>query len=127
MTGKNWLFLKWVLAILVGEIALVFFTTIAQEVLYNGISYRTSSTFELIGGGAATFIASVLAGFVASLVLSGKKLIPLVISILIAAETTALVVLNKTSDPLWFDFLAGGTLILGVWLGYLWGTRRRSF
>ncbi|MEW2922767.1 hypothetical protein AB1A65_14940 [Muricauda sp. ANG21] len=108
-----------VLAIIGGEIALIIFATIAQEVLFNGISYTTSSFSEIVFGGLATFIAAILAGAVARLIIHGKiNLVPLGISVLITLEMTYLIVTGKTGDPIWFDILAGGSLIAGVWLGF---------
>lgn len=108
-----------VLAIIGGEIALIIFATMAQEVLFNGISYTTSSFSEIVFGGLATFIAAILAGTVARLIIHGKiNLVPLGISVLITLEMTYLIVTDKTGDPIWFDILAGGSLIAGVWLGF---------
>ncbi|MFC4219380.1 hypothetical protein [Flagellimonas marina] len=106
-------------AIIGGEIALIIFATIAQEVLFNGISYTTSSFSEIVFGGLATFIAAILAGVVARLIIHGKiNLVPLGISVLITLEMTYLIITDKTGDPIWFDILAGGSLIAGVWLGF---------
>lgn len=108
-----------VLAIIGGEIALIIFATMAQEVLFNGISYTTSSFSEIVFGGLATFIAAILAGVVARLIIHGKiNLVPWGISVLIILEMTYLIITGKTGDPIWFDILAGGSLIAGVWLGF---------
>ena len=113
-------FFKTFLAVLVGEIALVLLTTLAQEVLFNGISYSESSQAELIFGGLATFIAAVLAGYIAALIGGLKNSWPhLIISVLIIIEMSYLISNDLTKDPLWFDMLAGFSLILGVWIG-LW-------
>lgn len=107
------------LAALSGEIAVVLFTTIAQEVLFDGIDYYTSPNVELIIGGMATFIAAILAGCVASLVVKNKTHWPhAIISVLIVVEMTYLISAGKTSGPLWFDVIAGLSLIIGIWVGY---------
>ncbi|HMB63167.1 MAG TPA: hypothetical protein VKN36_08855, partial [Eudoraea sp.] len=72
--GKIWV--RIILAAVIGEIALVLLTTVAQEVLYNGISYYTSSSSDLIFGGLATLIAAVLAGMVASAIVRGQDYWP---------------------------------------------------
>ncbi|GAB5401076.1 MAG: hypothetical protein Aureis2KO_26610 [Aureisphaera sp.] len=108
-----------VLAIIGGEIALILFATLAQEVLFNGIRYTTATNLELLFGGMATFVAAMLAGMVARLI--SKKYnfaVPLGISLLITAETSYLISVNFTNDPIWFDIMGGFSLILGVWLGY---------
>ena len=108
-----------VLAIIGGEIALIIFATIAQEVLFDGISYNSSPMSEIVLGGLATFIAAILAGVVARLIIRDKiNTVPLGIAGLISLEMSYLIVTGKTGDPVWFDFLAGGSLILGVWLGF---------
>lgn len=110
----------WILlAVLIGEIALVMLTTIAQEVLFDGIDYYTSTHFDLIIGGLATFVASIIAGCVAALAIKNKNHWPhSIISLLIVAEMTYLVSTAKISDPLWFSFISGLYLIIGIWAGY---------
>jgi hypothetical protein len=116
-SGKKILYI--ILATLIGEIALVLFTTVAQEVLFDGISYNTSSQFDIVFGGLATFIAAILAGVVATLIVKGKSRWPIfIISIVIVIEMTYLMVSGILTDPIWFDTLAGLSLILGIWLGY---------
>ncbi len=107
-----------VLATVIGEIALVLLTTLAQEVLFGGISYNTSSNFDIIFGGLATFIAAVLAGVITSKIAGHSTYWPhIIISFLITAETIYLIASDQTNDPIWSDALAGLTLILGIWLG----------
>jgi len=106
-------------AIIVGEIALIILTTIAQEVLFNGISYSSSSRSTLIFGGAATALAAVGAGFLARLVKKTYSIIvPIGMSVFIITEMTFLITSDRTGDPVWFDIIAGSSLIIGVWLGY---------
>jgi len=116
MKTKN--IIRIILAILGGEIALILLTTIAQEVLFSGIRYNSSSNFELVFGGLATFAAAVLAGFIAHLIKAKNKIIPLVISLIIITETTYLISINLSKDPVWFDAIAGASLIIGVWMGF---------
>lgn len=117
MSIKKLLFI--ILAILGGEIALILFTTIAQEVLFDGISYQNSPLFDIVFGGLATFIAAILAGVVARLIIKTPiKVVPLAISIIITTETIYLIYAHVTTGPLWFDLLAGAALIVGIWLGF---------
>ena len=111
--------LKTIVAIVIGEIALVLLTTLAQEVLFDGISYTQSSQKDLILGGIATFLAAVLAGWVAALIGGKNNWWPhLFISVIITIEMTYLISKGLTKDPIWFDVLAGLSLIFGVWLGF---------
>lgn len=115
---KNSVF-RIILATVVGEALLVLLTTVAQEVLFDGISYSTSSDFDIYVGGFATFVAAVLAGMAASLIVKGQNHVPqIIITFLISAETTYLIVAGKTTDPIWADALAGLSLVVGVWLGH---------
>lgn len=108
-----------VCAILGGEIALILFATIAQEVLFNGITYNTSSMSEILFGGLATFVAAILAGLAARLIIKYyEKVVPIAISIIITVEMTYLINTNKTGDPAWFDIMGGLSLIIGIWLGF---------
>jgi hypothetical protein len=108
-----------ILATVVGEIALVALTTVAQEVLFNGINYYTSPFSDILLGGLATFFASVLAGGIASLIVRGRSYWPHVfISVIIIAEMTYLMTTGALTSPIWFDTLSGFSLIVGIWLGH---------
>jgi len=117
MKTKN--IFKIALAVLVGELALILLATLAQEVLFDGIRYNTSSMFDLFFGGLATFLAAVGAGYLARLVVKEPKYaVPIALSVIISIEMTYLIVTNKTGDPVWFDVLGGSSLIFGIWLGF---------
>ena len=64
-----------ILATVVGEIALILLTTFAQEVLFDGISYLYSSNFDIYVGGFMTFLAAVVAGMIAALIVKGQSVI----------------------------------------------------
>ena len=69
-----------VLAIIGGEIALILFATVAQEVFFHGLRYHSSSTFDILFGGLATFTAAVLAGVVARMIIKDEiKIVPIAI------------------------------------------------
>jgi hypothetical protein len=98
---------------------LIVLTAIAQEVVFDGISFATSGKSTLVLGGMLTFVAAILAGMIARI--AGRlynKNIAIVISILISIEMTYLISAGITGDPIWFDVLAGMSLIVGIWLGY---------
>ena len=108
------------LATLAGEIVLILLTTVAQEVLVNGVYIESSSVDDLILGGIATLIAGIISGIVASSIggkLNNKPHI--FISILIGIETLYLISSGKaTNNPLWFDIISGIALIISIWVGY---------
>ncbi len=108
-----------ILAAVLGEITLILLTTLAQEVLFDGIDYYASSMSEIVFGGMATFMAAVLAGMVAAVPVKAMSRIPqLIISIIIVLETTYLMASGSLNGPGWFDLLASGSLIIGVWAGH---------
>jgi hypothetical protein len=107
-----------ILAAVPGEFALIILTTVAQEVLFNGIDSNTSPKFDLVLGGMATFIAAVLAGLLASIIVKGNSLTPhWIISVLILIEMTYLITTGVLTGPLWFEILSGFSLIVGVMAG----------
>lgn len=117
MLNTTWL--RTALAIILGEIALILLTTVAQEVLFDGIRYHTSTWSVLIFGGLATFLAAVTAGWIARVVARKyRSVVPAVISLIILVETSYLIIKQVSGDPLWFDILAGLSLVIGIWLGY---------
>ena len=110
-----------IFALLAGEITLILLATVAQEVLFDGIRYLSSSKTELFWGGLATFAAAIIAGMTARLVIKDPKhIVPSGISFLIITETTYLTISDKTGDPWWVDALAGFSLIIGIWIGFYW-------
>jgi hypothetical protein len=110
--------LRIIFSIIIGELVLVIATTIAQEVLFDGISIA-SPLPVIIFGGLATFAAAILAGFAARIILNQTyPIVAMIMTLLIILETSYLILADKTSDPVWFDCLAAASLILGVWLGF---------
>ncbi|TVZ59478.1 hypothetical protein NA63_2013 [Flavobacteriaceae bacterium MAR_2010_105] len=107
------------IAIVVGELLLVLLTTLAQEVLVDGVHLYKSSLADMIIGGGATLLAGAVSGFTAAFIAGQSVKIPhAIISILIVVETTYLILSNKVSGPLWFDIISALLLIGSVWVGY---------
>lgn len=107
------------LAALAGEFVLVGLTTLAQEVLFDGIDYYTSSLSDIFLGGLATFLAAVLAGVIAAIIVRGRTPLPhLIISLLIVLEMAYLITSGLLPGPVWFDLLSGLGLIIGIWTGH---------
>jgi hypothetical protein len=113
-----------VLAVVLGYLTLILLTTLVQETLLGGVSYHHSTTAILIVAGLLTPLASVVAGFVTAAI-AGRWLfihnVPMAIAI--AVETTVLYTTGRVDGPLWFEALAGGTLIAGAFAG-AWLFRR---
>ncbi len=117
--GKGKRIARIFLAVIAGEAALVLLTTVAQEVLFNGIDYYTSSRSDMILGGLATLLAAVIAGAIAAIIPKDRIHIPpLVISMIILLEVSYLYTAGILTGPLWFDVLSGLSLVAGIWMGY---------
>lgn len=105
-------------AVAAGYILLVLLSTLVQEAWLGGVSYRASSLTTLILAGVFTPVAGIIAGYVtASIARRRPFLHALPICLAIAVETTVLYRTGKVDGPLWFEALAGATLIGGVILG----------
>lgn len=117
MNTKIWL--RMIGAIIAGEIALILLTTFAQEVLFNGINYNTSTWAAIIFGGLATFLAAVGAGWIARQVAKAdRKIVPIVISLIICTEMVYLITQKIVTGPLWFEVSAALSLVVGIWIGF---------
>ena len=117
---RRWVYraLLILIAVILGELVLVLGTTFAQEILVDGVHWETSGTSDLVLGGTATVLAAILSGIVAYATVRKRSAIPLVIlSILVIAETTWLIVTGRTTNPLWFSITAGFSLVAGFWAG----------
>jgi len=111
--------LRTVVGIIVGEFSLVILTTIAQEVLVDGVDWQTSSQIDLAIGGVATGLAGVLTGIIASCIGGKNNPWPVrIISVLVAVETTYLIVSGKSGSTLWFSIVSAVALIVSIWIGF---------
>lgn len=123
---KNIVFIT--LAIITGFVSLTLFTTIAQEVIFDGISFTNSPLPTLLTGGSLSVLGAILAGGLAKLVYPPYKIIvPVIISLFIVADTANLVLNNVTVDPAWFDIAAGSGLVIGIWVGYYYTGKWRQY
>ena len=92
--------------------------TMVQEWWFGGVSYRKSATLVLIAAGFLTFLCAVAGGWLAGWI-AGRHPVRhgLVMSAMVAAETTWLITSGRTTDPVWFDTMAAGSLVVGLLLG----------
>lgn len=105
-------------AVAAGYILLVLLSTLVQEAWLGGVSYRDSSLKTLILAGIFTPVAGVIAGYATATIARRRPFLhALPICLAIAVETTVLYRTGKVDGPLWFEALAGATLIGGVILG----------
>lgn len=110
--------LRGLAAIVLGEATMVVLITLVQESLFGGVSFTKSGGGVLLVSGALTFLAAVLGGFVAGWIARGFPMLPaIILAAEIPIETTYLILGGKTFDPVWFDILAAGSLVVGLLLG----------
>lgn len=106
------------LAIVAGYLLLILISTFIQETLLGGVSYRDSSRTIVVTAGILTPLAGVVAGFATALIAGRWPFAhALPMSLAIVTETTVLFRSGLVDGPLWFEALAGGTLIAGVLAG----------
>jgi hypothetical protein len=107
-----------VLGVIAGYVTLALTSTLVQEVWLGGVSYRSSARSVLILAGVFTPLCAFLGGLVSGLIArQGRWLAAVLLSALIAAETTALYVTGRVDGPLWFEAGAGAALIAAVFAG----------
>ena len=104
-----------VLGAICGYVALALASTLVQEFWLGGVSYRDSARSVLILAGVFTPLCAFLGGVVSALVATHDRWpAALLLSMLIALETTYLYVTGRVDGPLWFEAGAGGALIVAV-------------
>ena len=104
-----------VLGMIAGYVVTALASTLVQEVWLGGVSYRNSARSVLILAGVFTPLSAFLGGMVSALVAThGRWLAALLLSALIATETTYLYVTGRVDGPLWFEAGAGAALIVAV-------------
>ncbi len=111
-------FLRALAALVVGEATMVVLITLVQETLFGGVSFTRSSAGVLVISGVLTFLAAMAGGFVAAWIARGfPMLAALVLAAEVPVETAYLILSGRTIDPVWFDILAAGSLVVGLLLG----------
>ena len=109
--------LRSVLAVVVGYVVMVAGAWLGQETFYPSSEYG-SPLPEVIMVGILTSALGGLGGTVTALLAPSRPFLHLIpMAALIAIETVTLYVNNRVSGPLWFELLAGASLIAGTFIG----------
>jgi hypothetical protein len=112
-------------AAVVGYLALALGSALVQEVWLGGVSYRQSSLRVLVLAGIFTPICGLLAGCVVAKI--GRNVgmrAALVLTLLVALETTYLFLTARVNGPLWFEAGAGTSVAAGILIGaWLWSPK----
>nr|WP_298999004.1 hypothetical protein [uncultured Allomuricauda sp.] len=119
MSSKNRVLLT-ATATLIGALSLILYTTLSRDVLFDNVSYCTSSSGTLLLSGMAVLLSSVVSGFLSSLIVVRDNNWPhVLISFLIVGKMGFLVLCGEWSGPFWFETGQHLSLIAGLWLGSL--------
>ncbi len=117
MTPRNRVLLISV-ATALGCAALMLYTKISKDIIFNGLRYCALQQFDLVLGPAALLTSAGFSGFMASLVVIRKSLIPhVVMSMYVVAKMFFVSTCPDFSSPLWFDLTLNTALLSGIWLG----------
>ena len=107
-----------VLAVVVGYAAMVVLITLVQEAWFGGVSFQASSIGVLAIAGIFTFLSAVIGGVICGRVAARRPVLHVLpICLLVIAETIWLVTSGPSTDPLWFEIMAGSSLLVGILAG----------
>lgn len=104
-------------AVVIGYATIVIGALIFQDALFDRVTHDSSLVAIVVGGGM-TAVASVLGGYLLAQVAPTRPFwhaIPLMAWLSIESALLHL----QGNSPLWFDILAGGSLVVGVLIGTL--------
>jgi hypothetical protein len=105
-------------AAIAGYVLIVIGTSLAFEYMLGGIGYYKSSPAVLAVASLAALVSGLAGGYVAAwvggrpyLLNAAAVLVPLIL------DTTYVITSGISHDPVWYDLLGSGTLMLGAILG----------
>ncbi len=102
-----------------GCAALILYTKISKDIIFNGLRYCSLQQLDVVLGPAALLTSASFSGFLASLIVIRKSLIPhMVMSLYVMAKMFFASTCPDFSSPLWFDATLNAALLSGIWLGH---------
>lgn len=108
---------KSVLAIVVGYVAMVAGAWVGQEAVFPGTEYGAPA-HELLTVGILTAVLAGTGGAVTAFLAPSRPYLHLLpMAALISFETIMLYANGRVAGPLWFELLAGASLIAGTIVG----------
>lgn len=112
--------LRGVFGVVAGYAVMVVLITLVQETWFGGVDFYESSKVELGVAGLFTCLSAVVGGAVGTAVAGvTTRLVAWILSAFVSVETTTLIVSGEAGGPLWFDIMAGGSLIVGIFAGVI--------
>lgn len=104
-------------AIVIGYATIVIAALVFQDALFGRVTHDSPLVAIVVGGGM-TAVASVLGGYLLAHVAPSRPLWhAMFLMVWLCIETTLLYL--EGNSPLWFDIMAGGSIVLGVLIGTL--------
>ncbi len=106
------------LAIVISTFSFLLFTKISRDILFDGLSFCSSSTGELYLGSAAMMTSAIITGFMAALLVIRDNAIPhLVVSGVILVKLYVVVSCVPWSSPFFYEAGMHLGMVGGIWIG----------
>ncbi len=104
-----------VAGIVAGYAIMVLLITLVQEWWFGGVQFGRSSPGVLVVAGLLTSLAAALGGALATFIARPTgRAAAILMSCIVAVETTVLVVTGRVAGPLWFDLMAAASLVVAI-------------
>jgi hypothetical protein len=109
--------LRSIAAIVIGYAVMVAGAWLGQESVFPGTEYG-SPVLELLTVGIMTSVLAGMGGAVTAILAPSRPYLHLLpMAVLISIETVSLYITGRVTGPLWFELLAGTSLIAGTVIG----------
>jgi hypothetical protein len=110
--------LRTLAGVLFGYALMVLLITLVQEGWFSGVAWGETPLGDLLLAGLLTCVAAVVGSMAATAIARPTgRLAALIMCVLVAIETTALIVTGRVGGPLWFDLAAAASLIVALLTG----------
>jgi hypothetical protein len=110
--------LRTIAGVVLGYAIMVVLITLVQETWFGGVAWGETPLAPLLLAGFFTCLAALIGAAAATAIARpGGRAAAVVMSCLVAIETTVLVVTGRVGGPLWFDIAAAASLIVAIVLG----------
>jgi len=106
-------------ATVIGGFSLVVFSKISRDIIFDGLNLCSTTAFNMTFGSLALFTSSLLAGFMASIIVIRNNYLPhIFLSVFILAKMSFMAVCEQWVSQIWFEVGLSAALITGLWLGH---------
>lgn len=110
--------LRIVAGVVLGYAVMVLLITAVQEGWFGGVAWGKSPPAELAIAGLFTALSAAVGGIAATAITRRwGRIAAVIMSCLVAVETTVLLATGKLTGPLWFDLTASASLVVAILIG----------